>query len=34
MSEQRIHCILITGAAGKISAARRAGLRSRYPLID
>lgn len=31
MSEQRI---LITGAAGKISAVLRAGPCGRYPLID
>jgi nucleoside-diphosphate-sugar epimerase len=33
MSEHPIHRILITGAAGKIGTALRAGLRGLFPLI-
>ena len=33
MSEDRLHRILITGAAGKIGKTLRAGLRGHYPVI-
>jgi len=32
MSENRFHRILMTGAAGKVGDAQRAGLRGSYPL--
>ena len=34
MSGHPIHRILVTGAAGRIGTALRAGLRGLYPLID